>query len=180
MMPTPRARGLGMIIGWDQRVTKLMNRTLNLKGVQPFFAMISWLGNGKFWYTLMLLMPVFDPATGGKASLHLAVVGLLNLVIYKFAKSLTCRPRPCNACEDILRGAAPLDEYSFPSGHTMHAVGFTTVAVFWFPQLALVLVTFTVLVALSRMILGLHYPTDVALGALLGFSVAKACLFLPG
>jgi len=66
----------------------------------------------------------------------------------------------------------PLDEFSFPSGHTLHAVSFTIVALTWFPALAPLLVPFTVLVAASRVVLGLHYPSDVlaatAIGGVLG------------
>jgi undecaprenyl-diphosphatase len=76
---------------------------------------------------------------------------------------------------------APLDEYSFPSGHTMHAVAFTLLAVVAFPGLAWVLVPFTVLVALSRLVLALHYPSDVLAGAVLGGALASAATALfPG
>ena len=75
----------------------------------------------------------------------------------------------------------PLDKYSFPSGHTLHAVAFSTLLIASLPQLAGLLVAFTLLVALSRMILGLHYPSDVVIGALLGWLLAKLSLaiYLP-
>jgi membrane-associated phospholipid phosphatase len=66
---------------------------------------------------------------------------------------------------------APLDEFSFPSGHTLHAVSFTIVALAYYPWLAPLLVPFTAGVALSRVVLGLHYPSDVlaATGIALGW-----------
>ena len=72
----------------------------------------------------------------------------------------------------------PLDRYSFPSGHTLHAVSFTTIALAHFPELAIVLVPFALLVAVSRVVLGLHYPTDVAAGAVLGATLATIGLAL--
>jgi undecaprenyl-diphosphatase len=66
----------------------------------------------------------------------------------------------------------PLDQHSFPSGHTLHAVAFSTIAVTEFHTLAWLLVPFTFLVALSRVILGLHYPSDVLAGAIIGALVA--------
>jgi undecaprenyl-diphosphatase len=68
--------------------------------------------------------------------------------------------------------ARPLDRYSFPSGHTLHAVCFTLIVVAEQPPLAWLVVPFALLVALSRVVLGLHYPTDVAAGAVLGALIA--------
>ncbi|HNW79764.1 MAG TPA: phosphatase PAP2 family protein, partial [Candidatus Competibacteraceae bacterium] len=71
---------------------------------------------------------------------------------------------------------APLDEYSFPSGHTLHAVSFSIIAVYYYPVLAWLVLPFTVLVALSRLVLGLHYPSDVLAGILLGAALASLTL----
>ena len=177
-MQVSRNRALLAVVDWDYSLTRWMNRSLSLTGVQPFFAFISWLGNGKFWYTLIASLPFLFGDIGLRAAAHMLVVGLVNLTIYKLAKSSTKRPRPCNASAEIFRGAAMLDEFSFPSGHTMHAVGFTVVALAWFPQISFLVLSFTLLVALSRVILGLHYPTDVLLGALLGYVIAKSSFLL--
>jgi undecaprenyl-diphosphatase len=72
----------------------------------------------------------------------------------------------------------PLDRYSFPSGHTLHAVLFTTIAVAYAPSLVFVLLPFTLLIAASRVVLGLHYPSDVIVGALLGWMIAKLSSFV--
>lgn len=68
-------------------------------------------------------------------------------------------------------GERPLDHFSFPSGHTLHAVLFSVMLGTYFPALLPVLLVFSVLVALSRMVLGLHYPTDVLAGAGLGLTL---------
>jgi undecaprenyl-diphosphatase len=68
----------------------------------------------------------------------------------------------------VVLGERPLDHFSFPSGHTLHAVLFTVMLGAHFPALLPLLLVFTPLVALSRMVLGLHYPTDVLAGAFLG------------
>jgi undecaprenyl-diphosphatase len=73
---------------------------------------------------------------------------------------------------------APLDEFSFPSGHTLHAVSFTLVALAYFPVLAPVLVPFTVLVALSRVVLGLHYPSDVLAATVIGCGLAGLSIWI--
>ena len=71
-----------------------------------------------------------------------------------------------------------LDQFSFPSGHTLHAVSFATVLVHYFPGWWVVAVPFAALVGLSRLILGLHYPTDVLIGGLIGYLLAVNSLYL--
>jgi undecaprenyl-diphosphatase len=102
--------------------------------------------------------------------------GVAGVLVYKALKGVTSRPRPCTIRADILRTTEPLDQFSFPSGHTLHAVSFTLIAIAYFPVLAWVLIPFAFLVAMSRVILGLHYPSDVAVGALLGYGVSGALL----
>jgi undecaprenyl-diphosphatase len=75
--------------------------------------------------------------------------------------------------QDIWLTGRPLDRFSFPSGHTLHAVVFTTVLGFYFPSLMLAVLPFTFLVAVSRVILGLHYPSDVIVGAVIGYGLAQ-------
>ena len=72
----------------------------------------------------------------------------------------------------------PLDRYSFPSGHTLHAVSFAWQAIAHFPALSWILVPAASLIALSRVVLGLHYPTDVLAGAAIGALLAACGLAL--
>jgi undecaprenyl-diphosphatase len=170
-----RARS-GTLLAWVTRhelpVCVALNRFCWRAGSRRFFAAVSRLGDGVFWYTLMGALPVVHGMAGLRAALHMGIAALLGLGIYRLLKGRTGRPRPFVGNRRVRLGAVPLDRYSFPSGHTLHAVGFTAVAVWHFPALALLLVPFAVLVALSRVVLGLHYPTDVAAGALLGALIA--------
>lgn len=157
-----------------------LNQAARHPGIRGLFAAVSRLGNGVFWYGLMLLLPLLYGIDGLKLSLQMAIAGLLGLLIYKSLKSRLVRERPFVSDAGILCGTAPLDRYSFPSGHTLHAVLFTSLAAGSFPALAWVLVPFAVLVALSRVILGLHYPTDVVVGAAIGLGLARFTLAVAG
>jgi undecaprenyl-diphosphatase len=125
---------------------------------------------------LILTLPLVYGETGLMTSLSLIKVGVVNLALYKVIKSLTGRPRPCAVSASITLGTAPLDQYSFPSGHTMHAVAFSMVATAHHAELTWLLVPLSSLIALSRVLLGLHYPTDVIAGGIIGGYVASILL----
>ena len=155
------------------------NRISAYRSASLFFMAISRLGNGVFWYSLMLLLPALYGEPGWQASLHMALAGLPALAIYKYLKKKTSRQRPCQVHPRVQQKTASLDQFSFPSGHTLHAVNFTLVCSTYLPELAGVLAWFTALVAVSRPVLGLHYPSDVLAGAAIGTAVALLSLQLP-
>lgn len=169
--------------GWFDRVDVLEYRfcaRLNLACeralVLALFRTVSRLGDGVLWYTLIGGLGVLGGPEGRLTAVEMLVVGALGLALYKVLKHRLIRERPYITHEAIRAGTHALDRYSFPSGHTLHAVSFTVIAVTHFPVLAPVLVPFALLVAASRVILGLHYPTDVIAGAMLGASLAATVL----
>jgi len=154
--------------GWCLRA----NRAAERRAVRLWFAAVSRLGDGVFWYLLMAAMVVVDGRAGLAASAHLAITGVVALTLYRYLKRWTRRPRPFAADGRIRAWVAPLDEFSFPSGHTLHAVAFTTVALAHYPGLAWLLVPFTACVGASRVVLGLHYPSDVIAATAIGAALA--------
>ena len=173
----PRNRMLASDAGWCLRANRIGARS----GVRQAFAVVSRLGDGVFWYALMAMLVAFDGYAGLLASLHMAVTGIVALLMYKRLKRWTRRPRPFAADGRIRAWVAPLDEFSFPSGHTLHAVAFSLVAVAHYPLLAWLLLPFAAGVAASRVVLGLHYPSDVLAATAIGCALAGASLWLvPG
>ena len=152
----------------EYRLCRRLNRGVENTGIRLFFMTASRLGDGVIWYLLMLALPVIYGAEGLKASLIMLATSAVGLAVYKFLKRTFVRERPFIRHAGISLAGAPLDRYSFPSGHTLHAVAFTWVGVTAFPELAFVLVPLALAIAASRVVLGLHYPTDVLVGALLG------------
>ncbi len=166
------------LLAWDRRWTRRLNASVDVAPVRVLLRLASRLGDGAFWYSVMLALTVAQGRPGLEAVLRMLAAGVVGFAVYKPLKSSTTRARPYQAPGDVRAGIAPLDAFSFPSGHTLHAVAFTVVAVSHFPALVSVLVPFTLLVALSRVVLGLHYPSDVLAGAAIGAAVAQAVLAL--
>lgn len=162
----------------ERRLCLLANAAARRRFVRATFRAVSRLGDGVFWYSLMVALPLLQGVAGLAVTARMALVGAIGLGLYRVLKHRLVRERPYIGLVGIDCAMPPLDRYSFPSGHTLHAVSFTTVVLATFPWLAPVLVPFAAMVAASRIILGLHYPTDVAAGAVLGYAVAQGVLLL--
>ncbi|MHB1283311.1 MAG: phosphatase PAP2 family protein [Metallibacterium scheffleri] len=146
--------------------------------VGSFFRFVSRLGDGVFWYALMAALSIFGGERGLRATVEMAATGLLALALYYLLKRWTQRPRPFRSVDGIVAHVPPLDEFSFPSGHTLQAVSFSLIASAWFPMLIPLLLVFTLLVAASRIVLGLHYPSDVLAASGIGLLLGGGALAL--
>lgn len=153
---------------WDEHLCVRLNRTARHQPARQRCVLVRAVGNvaGKSGC---------QRSSGG---CPLAIVGLVCAVIYKCLKAKTSRLRPYQVSQAVTCNAKPLDPFSFPSGHTLHAVAFTTVALAYYPRLSWLLIPFTFLIALSRVVLGLHYPSDVLAGIAIGVTVAGLSLYI--
>jgi undecaprenyl-diphosphatase len=155
------------------------NRIVTSRPLELLFRAASRLGDGLIWYALMAGFPLLYGDSGWLISAHMLAAGVPALLVYRYLKYKTLRPRPCAATAHIQQKTRALDEFSFPSGHTLHAACFTAVICGHIPDSTWLLVPFAALVAVSRPVLGLHYPSDVLAGAALGTAIAAATWLLP-
>ena len=163
-MISPRA--VERLTAFELPLCRVLNRAEN-RAVLALFRGISWLADWPLWVAMAVLLATFE---GVEAEIlrQMGCLALVSLPLYRVLKDVLARDRPYVAHPDIERLVAPLDRYSFPSGHTLHSVAFTILLASSYPALGWWLVPFTLLVALSRIILGMHYPSDVLAGVLLG------------
>lgn len=162
----------------DRRGAHLLHGLAARPAVVAALVLASRLGDGAVWYATMLVLPFVGGPAGTACALQMFAVGTLNLALYRLVKRRVCRPRPCDACPGIRACTRALDEYSFPSGHTLHAVAFSLVIGYHYAAAAWLVWPFALVVAASRIVLGLHYPSDVALGALMGAASAVLVLLV--
>ena len=140
--------------------------------VVSLLSVVSRLGNGWIWFAILAIVPWVVGSSGPSAAVRLFAVGAVDILIYRIIKRWIARPRPFRECEGIVERVRSLDEFSFPSGHMLHAVACSLILTVYYPKIAWVVWPFTLLIAVSRVILGLHYPSDVIAGAALGAAIA--------
>src|SRR6516164_8819944 len=119
--------------GTEYRLCRALNRAVERPWFLKVMRVSSRLGNGVLWYGLMLALPLLYGATAIRPVLIMAATGVCGHFIYKRLKSSLVRERPFIRHPGINLAMPPLDRYSFPSGHTLHAVCFAWQASAHFP-----------------------------------------------
>jgi len=168
-------RGSERVIAWLERerlVALWMHGASTRAWVVRALTTVSLASDGWLWYAIIAALPWWGGPMGGSAAARMIGVGLVNVVLYKIVKRWIARPRPFRVCDDFRECTRSLDEFSFPSGHTLHSVAFSFILTAYYPAFAIFVWPFTLLVAASRIILGLHYPSDVIVGGLIGATTA--------
>lgn len=143
------------------------------------FRVISRSGDGYLYALLGLLAWLFDKENSGLAFL---VVGLLAFVIeipvFISLKKLIRRDRPFVSVSGASKAIDPADKFSLPSGHTTAAFLVASLIVYFYPDWGLAAFIWAGLIGASRVVLGVHYPTDILAGAVLGVSCALTALVI--
>ncbi len=139
--------------------------------IKSFFVIVSKLGDGYVYLISIILLSLFS--SYGFFILEIFAIGFtIERIFYFSIKNLTRRNRPYEQLQLKVIYLYPPDRYSFPSGHTSSAFLFATILSKFHPEFYLILYIFAILVGISRIILNLHYLTDVLVGSQIGIFIA--------
>lgn len=140
---------------------------------------VSRSGDGPYYAALASFF-IIAAVEGSVLFLQRALIGFaIELPLYWWLKNTLRRARPALERLSFRPVITPADRFSFPSGHSTAAFLFAGLAASSFPAWAALYYGWASLVALSRIALGVHFPSDIVAGALLGSGIAYFVLQLP-
>ena len=163
------ARNLwGFIENRDHRVMRRLNRWRAPRWIRYWMIAATRLGDGWIWYSAAVLVLFFGGPQRYAAVASSALAAIVGVAVFKAIKRLSQRPRPCQIEPHCWSKVLPPDKFSFPSGHTMTASSIALVLIYFYPGLEFPLIFLALSIALSRIVLGMHFVSDVLAGCVIG------------
>src|SRR5262249_40101705 len=163
----------GYIERRDHRVMRRINRWRAPRWIRIWMIAATRMGDGWIWYALGLLILGFGGEERFVAVGSAWLAALVGVLVFKGLKKLSQRPRPCQIEPHCWSKVLPPDQFSFPSGHTMTAFSVALVISYFYPGMEGPLYFLAFSIGISRVMLGMHFLSDVLAGVVLG--VALGC-----
>jgi undecaprenyl-diphosphatase len=155
----------------DHRLMRKANRWNAPRWVRLWMICATRGGDGWLWYAMGLVILAFGGPQGRTATEAACAAGAAGLVLFLILKRLAHRRRPSAYEPHCWATLLPPDQFSFPSGHTITAFAVAVPLGLFYPALLVGLLFCALSVAVSRILLGLHFLSDVVAGASLGASL---------
>jgi len=146
--------------------------------LSKLLVMASKSADGPLYLLLPVLVWIITPHLASRFLFALLIAFAIELPLYRFLKIKIKRERPFRALDGVTKRIHPPDHFSFPSGHTAGVFIIFIVALHFFPFLGLSVLIWALLVGLSRVHLGVHFPLDVVAGSLIGLSCGQVAIMI--
>jgi undecaprenyl-diphosphatase len=158
----------------DFRVMRRVHRWPAPRWFRHFMILATRLGDGWLWYALGIILLVWGGPLRFVAMGSAGLAVLPGILFFRLLKQVSQRRRPCDLEPHCWASILPPDQFSFPSGHSITAFAIAITLGSFYPELFFGLLLVAMSIAASRVILGMHFLSDVlagsAIGMLLGFA----------
>ena len=164
--------------GIDRRLFSFINGLPHSTTSDRYVSVLSDLGEGLGWVAGGAALAILGGAKGRRAGVATAVASLTaTYIVQQRVKPLFRRVRPFVNREARVVGVRPADN-TFPSGHTASSFAAATALAFFYPRAAPLAYTVAVGVGVSRVHLGVHCPSDAAVGGVIGIGIGTLSAWL--
>jgi undecaprenyl-diphosphatase len=152
----------------DHDVMRRVNKWRAPRWLRVWMVFASRLGDGWVWYSVGIALLLFGGESRFIAFAASASAEAAAVVLFRLVKNASKRKRPCQLEAHCWSKVLPPDQFSFPSGHSISAFAIAVPLSIFYPQLQAGLLALSLSIAVSRVILGMHFVSDVVVGSLLG------------
>ena len=159
---------LEYIASRDHRLMRRVHKWRAPRWVRLWMICATRGGDGWLWYPMALAILLFG---GEERFAAVAAAGLAvgaGVALFLVVKRRTCRKRPCALEPHCWASLLPPDQFSFPSGHSITAFAMAVSLGLFYPALMIGLLFVAVSIGISRIVLGMHFLSDVIVGSGLG------------
>jgi undecaprenyl-diphosphatase len=156
----------------DHKLMRKVNKWLAPSWIRRWAIAATRAGDGWLWYMCGLLVLLFGGEARLTAIASAGTAALLGIGVFTSLKKLSGRRRPCEIEPHVWATPLPPDQFSFPSGHTITAFAVATALGEFYPAVAPALLFCALSIAISRILLGMHFLSDVVVGAMIGTGLA--------
>jgi undecaprenyl-diphosphatase len=142
---------------------------------------IKWMsktGDGHLYLVLGVMLWWLEPKNGALFLYSGLLAYMLEIPVYLLLKNSLKRERPCLRMNEFRAHIVPSDKFSLPSGHTAAAFLMASLIAHFYPSLSVVAYMWAFCIGCSRVLLGVHYPSDILAGALLGMTIFGLSLLI--
>lgn len=159
-------------------ILDFIRETFSTRFLDVFFSTITrFADHGIGWIIVAILLIAFKKTRKMGISMGLALL-IGYITGNMFLKNVIGRVRPYDFAGNVDLLVDRLSDFSFPSGHTLCSFEGAFAVFIRNKKWGIAAIVFAILIALSRLYLYVHYPSDVLVGALMGIAIAYLASFI--